>query len=546
MLFVFFISALTYLLTTPIAVHFASWFGLVDHPGGRKIHSAPIPRIGGIVFVLAIVIAIVFGFLLFPMDSFFGHENQRGKLLAILVGTVSAALLGLADDLLELRPAWKFGFQALLSGSFALLGYHFDFLHIPGFPPVWLSFFSVPFTAFWIMALMNGFNFMDGVDGLAGSVSCVVFMGIGMAARLQGDSSLYTLSAAAIGALVVFLAYNRPPARIYLGDTGANALGFAAAAGLISLGQGEPLVWGPQNLSLPHMPFRFQVILETLIVGYPFLEVLLSTIRRGIKRFYFGRSMEWSEKEHIHHRLLKQGWGPIRIAAVGAGFNLLLAGAALLAMSGERALAVFCVLPVVVILTILMPRLGFFEFMDTGALAVKRPYYLMAHRFVDMQKAKLQLVSDREELLALVSQTCAEFGVQGFWIKAEADALGKGGMVYYWERPHDIQREYLQFLKTEITEGNFEIFKERVALEEDQIEAYWIFEPNTEESELDVEYRVLVSGFMKDILRQFKELEHPRTDHPLVEINNLGHAKVRSSFLKRRYGIKTGKSPEAS
>lgn len=539
LLMVFSVAAGVNLLLRPTIVRLASKFGLVDKPGGRKIHSTPIPRVGGILFLLSILPASIIGFFFSTGHGWTGIESQWTKLFIILSGTLLAGLLGLADDLLDLRPSWKFGFQAILAGSFAFLGYRFDFLHIPGFMPVPLAFFSVPFTAFWIMGLMNGFNFMDGVDWLAGTVSVVVFLGMGLAAFQQSDPGLILFSGAALGALAVFLAYNRPPARVYLGDTGANALGFAAAAGLVSLGQPNPLLLNPLNPKTTPMPYHFQVILATLIVGYPFLEVFLSTMRRGIKKFYFGRSMEWSEKEHIHHRLLKMGWGPLRISAAGAVFNLLLTSTALLAMHQEKALAVFCFMPVVAILTLFMPRMGFFDFVDAGSMTVKRPYYLMAHRFMDMQKAKLELVADREEALALASQTCAEFGVQGFWIKADADAEGKGGLVYFWERPHDIQREHLKFMKTEITEGNFEVFRERTTLEDDKIEAYWIFEPHTDENELDVEYRVLVSGFMKDVLRCLRELEHS-TAHPLVEINNLAHAKVRSSLLRRRYAPKSG------
>lgn len=539
LLFTLSIAAGASILLRPVVGRLASRLGLVDKPGGRKIHSSPIPRVGGSLFLLSILVAMAFGILFSPARNPAGFVNQWDKVFFVLAGTLGAGLLGLADDLWDLRPSWKFGFQAILAGSFAFLGYRFDYLHIPGFPPIPLAFFSVPFTAFWIMALMNGFNFMDGVDWLAGTVSTVVFLGLGLAAYLQSDLGLCLFAAAALGSLAVFLAYNRPPAKIYLGDAGANALGFGAAAGLLSLGQFSPLLFSPVNSKMNPMPFHFQVILATLIVGYPFLEVFLSSVRRGIKRFYFGRSMEWSEKEHIHHRLLKLGWGPYRIAAVGSSFNLLLAGAALLAMAQERALAVFCFMPVVVILTILMPRMGFFDFVDAGSLAVKRPYYLMAHRFMDMQKAKLDLVVDREETLALASQTCAEFGVQGFWIKADADADGKGGLLYFWERPHDIQREHLQFLKSDINTGNFEVFRERTSLEDEKIEAYWMFEPNAGENELDVEYRVLVSSFMKAILRRLRELESLDSDTALVEISNLAHAKVRSSLLRRRYGTKS-------
>ncbi len=534
--FFFLLSLGISMLLTPILIRLAPRLQLLDQPGGRKIHQAPIPRVGGLAITISITFAIIINFTLLPRANF--PTDQTVKLGIILLGSLFAALLGLVDDLMDLRPLAKFGCQILLSGFFACWGYRFYFINIPGFSTVSLSYFSIPFTAFWIMGVMNGFNFMDGVDGLAGSVSVVTLIGLGIAGFIQQDPSLWFLAAAALGGLAVFLVYNFPPAKIYLGDTGANVLGFLSAACLVALGQPQPAFLHSAEPANFTDTFRFRIIFATLMVGYPFLEVVLSTVRRGIKKFYYGRSMEWSEKEHIHHRLLKLGLGPAQISILGAVFNFLMVGAALWAMVHDYALAVFFLLPFIVILTILMPRMGFFDFLDASVLLGKKSYYLMAHHFMNMQQVKLKLVSDREEILALVCQTCAEFGVQGFWIKSEADASGKGGLVYYWERAHDIQREYLQFLKIEIISGDFEVFRERAALEEEKIEAYWLFEPHTEENELDVEYRVLVSNFMHSVLRRISDLSRITSGSPMVEIGNLAHAKVRSSLLRRRYGEK--------
>jgi hypothetical protein len=168
----------------------------------------------------------------------------------------------------------------------------------------------------------------------------------------------------------------------------------------------------------------------------------------------------------------------------------------------------------------------------------------MAHHFVEMQRAKLDLVSDRGEVLALASQTCAEFGAQSFWIKAEGDAIRKDGLVYYWKISKDVEREYLQHLKTDLGQENTEVFRDRVILENSQIEAYWIFAPTSGENELDVEYRVLMSGFMKDVIRRIHDLKNTAGRQRSVVVNELVHAKVRSSFLKHRYGPKNEKVAE--
>lgn len=541
-LFIFFISLGASLFLIPLAARLAPRFGLVDNPGGRKIHKAPVPRAGGIALLLSIAAGLAVGFHLAPIQPFFPGD-QEAKLTVILVGMLAAAALGLADDLMDLKPKWKFLVQAVLAGVFALVAFRFDFFQVPGFAPVPLSILSIPFTAFWVIAVINGFNFMDGVDCLAGSVSLVVYAALGVAAFLKGDTALYPLCAAVVGALVAFVFYNRPPAMVYLGDAGASVLAFGAAAGLISLGQSSPIAFGASGPD--PTPFPHQVLLDSMIVGYPFLEVTLSSIRRGIKRFYFQRSMEWSEKEHIHHRLLNMGLGPLGISAVGSGINLSLAAAALLTLTGKHALGVFCALPLAACAPFFMSRLGFFEFLNTRALGIKRPYYLMAHHFVEMQQAKLDLVSDPGEILALASQTCAEFGAQSFWIKSEADTRkDKGGLVFYWKIPKHVERVYLQHLKTDVVQGDAEVFRDRVVLENNQIEAYWIFEPTTGENELDVEYRVLMSGFMKAVIRRIHELKNAPGRQGSFVVNDLVHAKVRSSLLRRRYGFKDEKVAE--
>jgi hypothetical protein len=316
-------------------------------------------------------------------------------------------------------------------------------------------------------------------------------------------------------------------------------MGFFCAAGLIAMGQAGPAFAGPVFPGVPREPYRFHFLMATLLVGYPFLEVLLSTARRGIKKFLFGRSMEWSEKEHIHHRLLKLGFKPSLICCFGGSFNLLMAAAGLLAMAKQNALAVMCLLPVIVVLAVLMPRMGFFDFLHPRSITEKRPYYQMAHLFMEMQRVKLDLPADRNDILALISQSCAELGVQGFSLKIAGENGNGGGFSFHWERPHDIQREYLNHIKSEITECRFEIYRDKVVLEDGRGEAFWIFEPHTVEDDLDVEYRVLVNDFMKTALERVASAESVPNEESFIRIDGLAHAKVRSSLLRRRFARKT-------
>ncbi len=530
LVFFFLTAVVANLALMPLALRWAPKLGLMDLPGNRKIHSAPVAKIGGAALLLSALAALAIGFLLFPSEPFMGIGGQKAKLPVLFSGTLLAALLGLADDLWDLKPRQKFLGQAILAVAFSLLGYRFQVLHLPGLQVWGLSFLSVPFTAFWIMGVINGFNFMDGVDSLAGSVILVMLGGLAVASPLLGGHIIQVLAVALLGAMAVFMVYNRKPARVYLGDAGASALGFFTAASLISMG---PSTWAmAPTLARAHEPFRFQFLVATLLVGYPFLEAALSTVRRGIKRMHYGRSMEWSEKEHIHHRLLKLGFNSQVICLLGASFSLLMAAAGLLAMCKQNALATLCLVPVLVVLAILMPRMGFFDFLDPKSLSEKKPYYRMAHLFVEMQRVKLELVRQRSEILALISQTCAELGVQGFRLKVGTNG---GSCQYHWERPLEIQREYLKRMKPALDKGHFELFRDKVTLEDGQGEAFWIFEPHTVEDELDVEYRVLVSGFMMEALACVSDCGPDTAGDQEIRLNSLSHAKVRSSLLRRRY-----------
>src|SRR5258708_40328757 len=153
------------LILSPVFIRFAPQMRMLDRPGGRKIHQAPIPRVGGLALTFSISISVVVGLTLFR----FLHlpEDQTLKLIIILAGAVAAAFLGYVDDLIDLRPLAKFGCQVLLAGGFAIWGYHFSFFNIPGFPAMPLSIFCIPFTTLWFMAVIKGFNFWDGGDGLA-------------------------------------------------------------------------------------------------------------------------------------------------------------------------------------------------------------------------------------------------------------------------------------------------------------------------------------------------------------------------------------------
>src|SRR6185369_12966336 len=108
----------------------------------------------------------------------------------------------------------------------------------------------------------------------------------------------------------------------------------------------------------------------------------------------------------------------------------------------------------------------------------------IADHFINMQKMKLQLAGDLEEILTLINQTCIEFGVQGYKIEVKPHANGTGGCHCFWERSFNDQREFLDYLRKEVTSVDFKQFSDKVELEGGKGEAFWIFEPHDEVEEL--------------------------------------------------------------
>jgi UDP-GlcNAc:undecaprenyl-phosphate GlcNAc-1-phosphate transferase len=442
-------GALINLALTPLAIRLAHRYGFLDRPGHRKIHDTPIPQLGGAALILSVLLALAVYFLLFGPSSYSSEDIQR--LLFVLGVTLTLAFVGFLDDRYDLKPSRKLLIQILATGCFVFFGYRFELLHIPGFTPIALSYLALPITALWMAAVINGFNFMDGVDGLTGSVTAICLLGLGFISISADEPVLEALAFATLGAILAFLVFNWRPAKIYMGNCGTNALGGLVAAFLVSYHKDAALLTHANPIH-PFQPFPFQLFVSTFLVGYPFLEAALSTVRRGVKRFLFNRSMEGAEKEHIHHCLLKLGLPTPAICLVAVLLQTIFTASALLVLSEQRALAVWILVPVFIFLSYAMPRMGFFNFLDIRTIRHNHPHYQIVHHFIVMQRAKLGLADDREEMLALLSQTCAELGVEVFHILVKSDRGENGRCNFFWERKQDIAREYLRYIKIEIDE----------------------------------------------------------------------------------------------
>ncbi len=259
-------------MSTPFVRRAAIWFGFVDAPAQRKLHSSPMPLMGGVAIFAGAIIAVVI----------FAGALPR-QVTAVLLASSVVALVGLIDDRRNL-PAW-----AKMAGQFvgfAILAYWGVRVRLP--IPLWLN-YAITFV--WLAGISNAINFLDNMDGLSAGVSGVAAAFI-LLMGLQNDQILVSaLAAAVLGACLGFLRYNFKPAQIFMGDAGALFLGFLLA--VLAL-----------QLRFPENSNFVTWMVPVFILGLPIFDTTLVTISR-IRR---GVSPNTAGKDHTSHRLVALGF----------------------------------------------------------------------------------------------------------------------------------------------------------------------------------------------------------------------------------------------
>ena len=301
-----FLAALVFsLVLTPLFTHLARRLRIVDRPAHRKTHREPVSFLGGGAVFLAFIPALLLT-LFFSKDlNYLLTFHGLAKAFVILSASLGVGLVGLWDDIRNLRPRYKLMGQLVFALAFAFFGFRFEVLHLPGLPPVHLGLLAVPLTVFWILSVVNAFNLVDGLDGLATTVAAGSLTLLAGAAAIVGNSMELVLAVGALGAVLGFLPFNWRPASIYLGDAGSGGLGMFLACSLVALGQsyGQAPAGANQYFG---QPFFYQLFIATLLVAYPAIEISLSVARRLLH----GRSIASADRGHIHHRLLKPDGRP--------------------------------------------------------------------------------------------------------------------------------------------------------------------------------------------------------------------------------------------
>ncbi|HTL52322.1 MAG TPA: MraY family glycosyltransferase [Planctomycetota bacterium] len=484
------VSVIAGLALVPLCIKLAFALDIIDDPAHRKIHAKTTPYLGGLAVIAAMTIGVIASVGAWPdFDS-----NAMQKLVAISLSTLAATLLGVLDDKFHLAPRFKLGGQLLIAIAFALFAYRFELLQLPTVI-VEIHTLSVPLTVFWMLAMINAFNMVDGMDGLAGSVALSAMGMLIIFAAYFHDSAVGLMGMAGFGAVAAFLFFNWSPARIFLGDAGSLGLGTFFATALLATGNqglfGLPDLTTPST-ELPVVPFK--ILSVTLVIIYPALEVLFSVLRRMLR----GKPVSSADKGHIHHRLLARGWRPGWICLAVVLISSLAQGVVMAAMVRNLGLAAWLLGTFGVTLGLSMHYLGLFEVMNPLVTRYFRPHYLIANHLIAMQQLKLTLTRSGTQVLSLVNATCRELGVLRYRLTYNA-TLTNSTVERDWYNP-DEAVALLPDKQGIRLAGPVEGFSDQIRLPLSGASATWTFKAVEREEELDVEYRVLMSSFMQDAL----------------------------------------------
>ncbi len=287
------ISYLLGVFIVPLVIEISKRQGLFDLPNERKIHSKPISRLGGIAIWSSTILT-------FFALVFLSYYPSGSLLSGILLGSSLIFLLGLIDDIYQLDAKFKFLIQFLIASVVFLLGIKIDSIFTFHLPII----ISYVLTVLWLVGVSNAVNFIDGVDGLAGSVITISAVTLGLISTSIFPDAVSALIAFILaGAVLAFLTFNFNPAKIFMGDSGALFCGFLLASlSITGIMEGSSI----------------GIIVPMFILAIPILDITFSSVRRILK----GVSPFKADSEHIHHKLLHAGFSQNKIVLTLVGIAL--------------------------------------------------------------------------------------------------------------------------------------------------------------------------------------------------------------------------------
>jgi len=314
---------------TPAVKLLANRIGAIDVPkDARRVHKSPIPRLGG----LAIFLGFILSVLLFA--------DITRQIQGILIGAVIIVIIGVIDDIKPLRAYIKLIIQIVAALVAVYFGVVIDIFSNPlvfsAFDYVPLGYFSIPVTVFWIVAITNSVNLIDGLDGLAVGISAISSIVMLIIALMVADLNVAIILAALTGACFGFMPFNFNPAKIFMGDTGALLLGYVLA-----------------TLSILGL-FKFYAVVSFavpfLVLALPLFDTSFAFLRRLLK----GQNPMTPDRGHFHHRLIDRGLTQKQAVAILYTISGLLGLAAVVITTRDDIRALIFIIAVLVAIIIVL------------------------------------------------------------------------------------------------------------------------------------------------------------------------------------------------
>jgi UDP-GlcNAc:undecaprenyl-phosphate/decaprenyl-phosphate GlcNAc-1-phosphate transferase len=302
---------LTTLLALPLWRKWCARTNLVDNPGERKIHDAPVPLAGGFAVLTGMLLPLAAGAIFLKLGMVkissaslivHGINRRAAELGVIAFGAVAITVLGWLDDKHELKPLPKFAGQFLIALLVAIACKRIT-LFVPSLA------FSYAVTILWLLTVINAFNFMDNMNGLCAGLGAIGALLFAFIAAVEGEYLVALIAFLACGALIGFLPWNFPNARAFLGDAGSHLTGYLLAVLAIL-----PHFYTKQN------PHPLAVLSPLFVLAIPLIDIASVVISRTLNRkpFWIG------DTNHLSHRLVRAG-----LSRTGAVLALWLIAAAL-------------------------------------------------------------------------------------------------------------------------------------------------------------------------------------------------------------------------
>jgi len=341
----------TYLLT-PLVRSLAIRFGVVDLPDARRPHKRPTARGGGVAVVLGVhascLVAVLFPWpqIADALDFIWWEKFALASLVLLVVGVI--------DDIRSMKPLVKLGGQVTAALLMWFSGTHFGQLLGYDLPaPV-----DCILVVVWLVAIINAFNLIDGLDGLAAGLAIISAVGLSGILLMQHVPGEVLLLLGFIGACLGFLRYNFHPASIFLGDTGSMFIGFTL--GVVSL------------QTFNKNTFLISMTIPIMVLGVPIYDALLAIWRRSVRSWMSGQSVGerrgimQPDVEHLHHRLIKSGFSTQRVATSLYVLNGALVTVSLLIMLFQSHAAGIFLIALLAGVYVLLRQLAVIELRETG------------------------------------------------------------------------------------------------------------------------------------------------------------------------------------